>query len=77
MYNIVKKINNLKNEGIEDSIVLGFSLYMESIKKNHFFSNEVSFRKSGIILYYYDFFISIDNSISKYGLFFFTKHIHN
>ncbi len=33
MYNIVKKINNLKNEGIEDSIVLGFSLYMESIKK--------------------------------------------
>ena len=33
MQNIVKKITDLKEEGIEDSIVLGFSLYMENIKK--------------------------------------------
>lgn len=33
MRSIVKRISDLDKEGIEDSIVLGFSLYMESIKK--------------------------------------------
>lgn len=33
MRSIVKKIEDLKEDGVEDSIVLGFSLYMESIKK--------------------------------------------
>jgi hypothetical protein len=33
MSKIVKKINNLKDIGIEDSIVLGFNLYLESVKK--------------------------------------------
>lgn len=32
MKKIVKKITNLKEQGIEDSIVLGFNVYMESVK---------------------------------------------
>ncbi len=31
---IVKSINELKSEGIEDSIVLGFDIYFESVKKS-------------------------------------------
>jgi len=33
MQKIVKKITDLKEKGIEDSIVLGFNVYMESVKK--------------------------------------------
>ena len=33
MKQIIKKISDLKDAGIEDSIVLGFNLYLESVKK--------------------------------------------